>query len=68
MIESLTDASPPTLAIVVPCFNEQETIAFAVDTLLEHLDRMIADRTVSARSFLFFVDDGYWRSGCSRNR
>ncbi|MEO7221624.1 MAG: glycosyltransferase family 2 protein [Devosia sp.] len=58
MIESLTDAGPPTLAIVVPCFNEQETIAFAVDTLLEHLDRMIANRTVSAHSFLFFVDDG----------
>ena len=58
MIESVTDTGPPTLAIVVPCFNEQETIAFAVDTLLEHLDRMIAARTVTARSVLFFVDDG----------
>ncbi len=58
MIESVPDAGPPTLAIVVPCFNEQETIAFAVDTLLEHLDRMIAARTVTVRSFLFFVDDG----------
>ena len=58
MIEFVTNADPPTLAIVVPCFNEQETIAFAVDTLLEHLDRMIAERTVTSRSFLFFVDDG----------
>jgi glycosyltransferase involved in cell wall biosynthesis len=58
VIESLANPGPPTLAIIVPCFNEQETIAFAVDTLLEHLDRMIAERTIAARSFLFFVDDG----------
>jgi glycosyltransferase involved in cell wall biosynthesis len=58
LIESVTDPGPPTLAIVVPCFNEQETIAFTVDTLLEHLNRMIAAGTVTARSFLFFVDDG----------
>ena len=58
MIDSVTDPGPPTLAIVVPCFNEQETIAFTVDTLLEHLNRMIAAGTVTARSFLFFVDDG----------
>ncbi len=58
MIETFTDRGRPTLATVVPCFNEQETIAFTVDTLLEHLDRMVADGLVTARSFLFFVDDG----------
>ena len=58
MIESAADPGPPTLAIVVPCYNEQETLDFTVDTLLEHLDRMIAERTITARSFLFFVDDG----------
>jgi glycosyltransferase involved in cell wall biosynthesis len=58
VLESSVDPGPPTLAIVVPCFNEQETLAFTVDTLLEHLDRMIAERLVTARSFLFFVDDG----------
>lgn len=58
MIDSVADPGPPTLAIVVPCFNEQETIAFTVDTLLEHLDRMIAAGAITSRSFLFFVDDG----------
>jgi glycosyltransferase involved in cell wall biosynthesis len=58
VIDSVTDAGPPTLAIVVPCFNEQETLAFTVDTLLEHLNRMVAAGTVTAGSFLFFVDDG----------
>jgi glycosyltransferase involved in cell wall biosynthesis len=58
LIESATDPGPPTLAIVVPCFNEEETVAFTVDTLLEHLDRMVATHVVTARSFLFFVDDG----------
>jgi len=58
LIDSVADPGPPTLAIVVPCFNEQETIAFTVDTLLEHLDRMVAAGTITPRSFLFFVDDG----------
>jgi polyisoprenyl-phosphate glycosyltransferase len=58
LIDSATDPGPPTLAIVVPCFNEHETIAFTVDTLLEHLDRMIATGTITPNSFLFFVDDG----------
>jgi glycosyltransferase involved in cell wall biosynthesis len=58
LIDSVADPGPPTLAIVVPCFNEQETIAFTVDTLLEHLDRMIAAGAITSRSFLFFVDDG----------
>ena len=58
MIDTVNDPGPPTLAIVVPCFNEQETIGFTVDTLLEHLNRMVAAGTVTAGSFLFFVDDG----------
>jgi glycosyltransferase involved in cell wall biosynthesis len=58
LIESFTDAGRPTLAIIVPCYNEHETIAFTVDALLEHLDRMVADGLVTGRSFLFFVDDG----------
>ena len=49
---------PPTLAVVVPCFNEDETIGVAVTTLLKHLDAMVASGSISANSFLFFVDDG----------
>ena len=58
MTELPADPGLPTLAIVVPCFNEQETIAFTVDTLLEHLDGMVAGGIVASASFLFFVDDG----------
>ncbi len=58
MIQSPVDPGPPVLAIVVPCFNEQETIAFTVDALLGQLDRMAATGTIAAGSFLFFVDDG----------
>lgn len=58
MTEPTADPGPPTLAIVVPCYNEQETIAFAVSSLLGHLDRMVAAGLVAPTSFLFFVDDG----------
>jgi glycosyltransferase involved in cell wall biosynthesis len=58
LTELPADPGLPTLAIVVPCFNEQETIAFTVDTLLEHLDGMVAGGIVASASFLFFVDDG----------
>jgi glycosyltransferase involved in cell wall biosynthesis len=49
---------PSTLAVIVPCFNEQESIPFAVETLLGELDRMVAAGLVADSSFLFFVDDG----------
>lgn len=48
----------PTLAVVVPCFNEEETIGHAVSTLLGELDAMVGARLVAPESFLFFVDDG----------
>lgn len=48
----------PTLAVIVPCFNEQESIRLAVETLLGQLDRMVADTLIAPTSFLFIVDDG----------
>ncbi len=49
---------PPTLAVIVPCFNEQESIAHATKTLLGELDAMVAQGLIDRGSFLFFVDDG----------
>jgi glycosyltransferase involved in cell wall biosynthesis len=49
---------PPTLAVIVPCFNEQDSIEFACATLLGEIDRMADAGLVSKSSFLFIVDDG----------
>lgn len=51
-------AVTPTLAIIVPCYNEYESIPQAVEVLSTVLRDMIHGSLVSAESFLYFVDDG----------
>ncbi len=48
----------PVLAIVVPCFNEQDSIPVTARILGEVLDSMIRRDLVSEQSYLYFVDDG----------
>lgn len=48
----------PKLAIVVPCFNEMETLSFCFHGLKRILDEMKAAEIVSEDSIIFFVDDG----------
>lgn len=48
----------PVLAIVVPCYNEQEVFANTESQLRQLTERMIATGVVSARSFIVYVDDG----------
>ena len=48
----------PRLAIVLPCFNEFDSITYAVTELGMVVDQLIADKLVADNSYLFFVDDG----------
>lgn len=48
----------PVLAIVVPCFNEQESIPLTASILGDVLDSMVRRDLVSTQSYLYFVDDG----------
>ena len=50
--------TPPTLTLVVPCYNEQSVIAELVRRLDLVLDGMIAAGRIQARSHVLFVDDG----------
>jgi polyisoprenyl-phosphate glycosyltransferase len=50
--------SAPLLAIVAPCYNEQESIPSAIETLSSLLHEMILSGLVSDESFIYFVDDG----------
>lgn len=52
------DVRCPVVAIVVPCFNEQESIPDTVRILGDVLDSMVRRNLVSNQSYLYFVDDG----------
>lgn len=46
------------LAIVVPCFNEEEVLKIASKALREVLGQLIQKQKIAADSFILFVNDG----------
>ena len=48
----------PTLFIVVPCYNEEETLPESNRQLCEYLNMLITDGRVSSDSRIMYVDDG----------
>ena len=46
------------LAIVVPCYNEQEVLPLTNKRLRALLDSMMQDRLVSSDSYIMYVNDG----------
>ena len=49
---------PPVLCIVVPCFNESETLIDSAQKLTDVLTHLISSNRVSETSYICFVDDG----------
>jgi glycosyltransferase involved in cell wall biosynthesis len=47
-----------TLSIVVPCYNEEEVLPETAHRLGELFDDLISRQKISARSRVYFVDDG----------
>lgn len=53
-----SDRAPPALAIVVPCYNEQEVLSETKARLVDLLVDLQARGKVTAGSRIYFVDDG----------
>ncbi|MBD5234545.1 MAG: glycosyltransferase family 2 protein [Bacteroidales bacterium] len=48
----------PVIALVVPCYNEEEALPVTAPTLIGVLDRMVEEGIASGESFVLCVDDG----------
>ena len=51
-------AEPPALAIIAPCYNEEEVLPISVPAFRSLLDRLKDAGKISHSSHLFLVDDG----------
>ncbi|WP_255463270.1 glycosyltransferase family 2 protein [Microbulbifer sp. YPW1] len=57
-MESMTEQALPTLAIVVPCYNEEEVISDTTAELLSTLSQLENSGRIAAGSKIYYVDDG----------
>lgn len=48
----------PAIAFVIPCYNEQAVFAHSLAQLLAIIDKLMAARDISPKSYVLFVDDG----------
>jgi glycosyltransferase involved in cell wall biosynthesis len=51
-------ADKPILAIIVPCYNEQEVLPETVKQLLGKIQSLVCKKYISEKSKIVFVDDG----------
>ncbi len=50
--------STPSLAVVIPCYNEEEMLPKTLATMLSLRDSMIAKGKINQKSKIYLVDDG----------
>ena len=50
--------TPPTIAFIIPCYNEEAGLSHTLGLLLTDIEKLIAVRDIAAASYVLFVDDG----------
>jgi polyisoprenyl-phosphate glycosyltransferase len=54
----MTAAKQPTIAFVIPCYNEQAGIQHTLACLLADINRLEKSKAISPKSYVLLVDDG----------
>lgn len=49
---------PPTLFVVIPCYNEELCLSQTTKQLSEKLSRLITKKKISSKSRIVYIDDG----------
>ncbi|MDR0289959.1 MAG: glycosyltransferase family 2 protein, partial [Treponema sp.] len=52
------NSNRPVIAIIVPCYNEEEVLLETVKRLSGKIQQLVADQIICEKSTLLFVDDG----------
>jgi len=52
------DSTPPSMDIVVPCYNEKDALPKCLEILGGTLENLISEKKVNSQSKIIFVDDG----------
>lgn len=52
------ETTAPLIAVVIPCYNEQEVLPISVPAIVDALDAMTAGGLIDPRSYVYCVDDG----------
>ncbi len=53
-----TASTPPTIAFIVPCYNEEDVLPHTLARLVADIDGLTASQDIAAASYVLFVDDG----------
>jgi glycosyltransferase involved in cell wall biosynthesis len=57
-LQTSQNNTPPILAIILPCYNEESVLPSTIETIAALLGKMADDGHISAESFALFIDDG----------
>ncbi len=48
----------PKIAIVIPCYNEEEALPISIARILDIIDKMSSDNMIDSNSYILCCDDG----------